>query len=285
MLRLYTFATACGNERAARVLSDPVVRRLAGVGVDVPQSALVQWIAGCSETDAFRLEQASARWHHARAAIGASHWLLVSAVGRDGAPLTVLLDAERGHWLALRDGEGAAAVPLVSEWITGGVLQPAPAVVWCGDRAQRDAVQALVPGAVPAVRLYRDQAHDPADTSDLAQVMLRLDRLGDELAWSALPSAMQVPAAMARALQSVAQGMLRTLAWRLPGFARATLPHLWANFLSVDAQVLLEPGRMVATLSRPPLAMIVSMTGLFHARYQLPWMSPPLVALFPAEGA
>ncbi|MCC7052828.1 MAG: hypothetical protein IT355_06135 [Gemmatimonadaceae bacterium] len=287
LLRLCVFATACGGCHAIRVLGDPVARRLAGVGVDVPHSALLGWIAGRSAGDATRLERATARWHQARGAIGSASWMLVQAAPGDGAPVTVLLDAARGHWLAVREGDGPDAADGLHDWIDGTVVAPAPAAVFCADRAQRDALHLRHPGrgCVMLPGVSGAPPLDAADTSDVAQALLRLDRLGDELDWIALPSVLQVPATMARALQVVAQGMLRSLAWRLPGFSRATLPHLWANFLSVDAQVLVEEQRVVATLSRPPLAMIVSMTGLFHARYSLPWMSPPLVMLFPAEGA
>jgi hypothetical protein len=51
----------------------------------------------------------------------------------------------------------------------------------------------------------------------------------------------------------------------------------------VDAQVVFEPPRMTACVSRPPLSMIASMTGLLHQRYTLPWTEPIQVALFSGE--
>lgn len=281
LLRLCVMATACGGERAARVLNDPVVRKLAGVGADIPVSALVQWLSERTPSDAQQLEHVCAQWFLSRGWIGAVDWLLVETKTRDEQHVTVLLDATRGHWLAIRDASNADGVAHMLPWLNGTLLDRMPARVLCSSEDQRAALlRAMLP---LAAEMLPDAGPDVS--TDVSQVLLRLDRLTDELAWITLPPSLRVPAAMERALQVAAQGILRSMAWRLPGFARATLPHLWTNFLAIDAQVVTEEHRVVATLSRPPLAMIVSMTGLFHLRYTLPWMTPAAVMLFPAERA
>jgi hypothetical protein len=75
--------------------------------------------------------------------------------------------------------------------------------------------------------------------------------------------------------------VLRDASWRLPGFARASLPYLHANFLSMHGAAAEEPGRIVITLGRPPLSMVLAMTGMQRAVYRLPWLGERPVALFP----
>lgn len=281
LLRLWVMATACGGERAVRVLGDPIVRRLSGVGTQIATSDLVRWLGARTATDVQQLERVNAEWLWSRGAVGMGDWLLVHSQDRNDRPTVVLLDAARGHWLVQRDASLAQSPAELLPWFNGSMVERTPARVWCDTYESRAVLQEM-PLTVDAVLLPEI---DDRDTSDRSQVQRRLDRLADELAWIALPVSLQVPAEVERALYVIAQGTLRTLAWRMPGFARATLPHLWANFLAVDAQVVVGEHRMVATLSRPPLAMIVSMTGLFHLSYLLPWMTPSAVKLFPSERA
>lgn len=78
-----------------------------------------------------------------------------------------------------------------------------------------------------------------------------------------------------------AQGVMRTFACRLPGFARSHLAYLRANFLDVAATREEHPDRRIVTVGRPPLAVILSMTGMSRASYRLGWLDYRPFSLFP----
>jgi hypothetical protein len=85
------------------------------------------------------------------------------------------------------------------------------------------------------------------------------------------------------ALRIVAQQLLRTVAWRLPGFARSNLPYLSRNFLDFSASMEEDPARRVVRLGRPPLHLVLNMTGMTRQSYRLSWLDERPFALFQDE--
>jgi hypothetical protein len=75
--------------------------------------------------------------------------------------------------------------------------------------------------------------------------------------------------------------LLERFAHRLPGFAGSSPPYLRRNFLDVRARVILTPELVTAELGRPPLDVILSLTGMTRARLDLPWLDPRPVLLQP----
>ena len=197
LVRLFAMATACGGERAARVLADPTTRWLAGVGSAVSVAQLRDWLAQIGVARAERLDVTVRDWRTNAAKLTNSHW-------------------------------------------------------------SQTAADTNTPGAA--------------------------ERRSAERNWLELPTSLGVPRPLELAVAIIADGMLRDLAWRLPGFASASLPHLWKNFFAVEAHIVHEPQRLVAQLSRPPLAMVIAMTGLLHQSYRLPWCDGKQIALFMGDG-
>ena len=111
----------------------------------------------------------------------------------------------------------------------------------------------------------------------------RYSQLAADLAFLQLPAALRDKPAVDLALSLLAQQVLRRFAARLPGFARSSLPYLFANFLDFAATVEEEETRRVVRTSRPPLNMILSMTGICRSSYQLTWLDARPVALFQEE--
>jgi hypothetical protein len=72
--------------------------------------------------------------------------------------------------------------------------------------------------------IVRDATDVRASTDPLDATLARLDRLGDEMTWLALPASLGVTRALELAL-AVSRRVLREIAWRL-GFARSSLPRL-----------------------------------------------------------
>ena len=102
-----------------------------------------------------------------------------------------------------------------------------------------------------------------------------------DVAYLAFPGILRESSLARRAFGRVAASVLRDLSRRLPGFARASFAHLQANFLSISASVEQQPNRRVVRLSRPPLDIILNMTGMSRATYRLPWLDDKPFMLFP----
>ena len=86
-----------------------------------------------------------------------------------------------------------------------------------------------------------------------------------------------------RALSIAAQQLLRGLAWRLLGFAGSNLPYLSRNFLEFAATIEADDARHVVRIGRPPLYLILSMTGMTRQSYRLSWRDERPFALFQQE--
>jgi hypothetical protein len=84
-----------------------------------------------------------------------------------------------------------------------------------------------------------------------------------------------------RVLCLIARAMLKSFAWRLPGFAESSLNHLWSNFLDIFANMQLFDDRRVVRVSKPPLHLVMSLTGMLNVTYSIPWLALPVVSLFP----
>ncbi len=101
-----------------------------------------------------------------------------------------------------------------------------------------------------------------------------------DLDYLTLPRKLGVRRAVDLAFSVAAQGVLRNLSWKLPGFALSSLPYLFANFLDCSAAVEEAPELYVVRLGRAPLHLILGMAGLNRRSYQLSWMDRPC-AVFP----
>jgi hypothetical protein len=83
------------------------------------------------------------------------------------------------------------------------------------------------------------------------------------------------------ALSVAAQGVLRLFACKLPGFARSSFNHLYSNFLSCCAAVEEKADQRVVFLARPPLHLVLAMSGLNRCSYHLSWLDGRPCAIFP----
>ena len=117
---------------------------------------------------------------------------------------------------------------------------------------------------------------DPA----LAGFMVRRSRMGADLLYLSPPRALGLSAHVRHALSVVAQGLLRDFARRLPGFAQSGLEYLDANFLDCEAVYEEEASRRVVKLGRPPLAVVLSLTGAARGVHRLGWLDERPLAFF-----
>lgn len=96
-----------------------------------------------------------------------------------------------------------------------------------------------------------------------------------ERSWPSLPSVLQ------GALAQAADHLLARFASRLPGFASSSPPYLRANFLQMHARVVLEEASIEVELDRPPLHVILQMSGIGRTRLHLLWLDARPVDLQP----
>jgi hypothetical protein len=85
------------------------------------------------------------------------------------------------------------------------------------------------------------------------------------------------------AAQAAAARLLEAFSSHLPGFAGSGDAYLRRNFLDVPATVDWEPARLLVRLGRPPLHVVLTLTGLLRRRYQLSWLDGLPVEVFPEE--
>jgi hypothetical protein len=99
----------------------------------------------------------------------------------------------------------------------------------------------------------------------------------------AAPASRRSSMAMDLTLAVVAQGLCRDVAWHLPGFSDSHVAYLRRNFLACTATIEDAPDRRIVTLGRPPLDLILRMTGATRRDYVLPWLDDRPFALFPGD--
>jgi hypothetical protein len=95
--------------------------------------------------------------------------------------------------------------------------------------------------------------------------------------WRYLSAPYALPSNWQIAITQLAQIAMRRLAYRIPGFAGASLLYLHSNFLAGAGRVNLASGRL--TLPRPPLHTLLHLTGM--ARSEIAWTGPPARVLRP----
>lgn len=92
-----------------------------------------------------------------------------------------------------------------------------------------------------------------------------------DLAYLARPPGLRHGMAWDGLLSLASQQLLRRFARRLPGFGLSHCEYLYRNFLAMSARVEREGERYVVCLSRPPLALMLNLTGMTRTEYELPW--------------
>jgi hypothetical protein len=256
-----------------------VVRAMAGVSPALALGDLRGWRASVPRDRVAHFAATLARWQREQGAVTRECGVLVPARTRAGATL-VAIDCARGVWAAAatyRASQPTQGVRRLAGWLTG---ESAPRRLLCLDRR----VAAATRRALPDLRLEPAtiEPHGGEDETVTA-TLARLDRVPSDVAHLTLPPPFGGPRPLGLAFAVAAQGLLRAFAWRLPGFARASLGHLHTNFLDVRARIEDEASRRVVRLGRAPLHLVLSMTGMTRTSFVLPWLDGRVVALYPDE--
>lgn len=247
LLRLLILATCMGGDRVVRVFNDPLLRDLLQVPPSVSVEDVAGWLSGVTPAQQQAFLARLAHWRLQED----PDQVLVGTTRRNCAELSVLMARRKGFWLAA----------LACDTPPGGATLA-------------EALDAFVATGTPV-----GGPMDPA--ADGASQVPGLQRLEKDLDFLGLPRSLCPDPDVHLALCIAAQGVLRDFGYRLPGFASSSLGHLYANFLDIGASVERQPERWVVRLGRPPLDVILNMTGMARASYSLSWLRGPPFALFP----
>jgi hypothetical protein len=121
----------------------------------------------------------------------------------------------------------------------------------------------------------RREAHSRGSTDVARDAKL----FADDMACLAPPVGM-LPAPWRRLIVAAAQSVLRRFAHRISGYADSHARYAQLNFLSAAARVEMEATRIVVTLSRPPLSLMLNLAGLNRGTRSWPALDPRPFVLF-----
>ena len=177
--------------------------------------------------------------------------------------------------------DGAPAATLVRALLLAKTVGGASALAFLLDPVLAQPPRA--PPTVPPAALALDRRHHAGPAPGVAPAVGRgpAGRSGEPRV-PRLPRRL-CPEPLDRLLSALAH-RLRT-GWRAaaPGFAGSSPTYLARNFLAVSARVETGEEGLCVTLSRPPLDMVLAMTGLARARLTLDWLTPPRLELRQGE--
>jgi hypothetical protein len=186
-----------------------------------------------------------------------------------------LVDGERDTWLRTARSPNEV-VRLVEE------EEQRPQALLCDP-----ALTAMLPVVISGVPVH---ACDSAAASawaagepGLATFLQRARAPKAERKYLSLATLFRGAAALDVALSLVACGTLRAFAARLPGFAWSGAEYLHTNFLDVAAAVLSDDGHWRVRLGRPPLHIVLAMTGAAQDTYRISWLGERRVQLTTGE--
>jgi hypothetical protein len=120
----------------------------------------------------------------------------------------------------------------------------------------------------------------PARRRDLTRAFRRGHGAAADLDYLVLPRTTGIDPIWQRAFTFGAQRVMRGFAARLPGFGQSRYDYLHRNFLDFPATFDYEPARIVVRLGRPPLHLMLGLTGASRGTIQFDWLDARPLALF-----
>jgi hypothetical protein len=283
-LRFLLLLKCLGQANGLRALNDDLFRDLLTISPDLDARSLQRWQARLSTAQLDDLLFALKNSHFAPNSIEREEWILVQ-LPRLGGPVALLLDSHAGIW-RFADRFSFRSRPILEQrlriWLRvahpDAVLRCDPALAELATEAWKGRqILALEPHARAVPRISKQK---PAPESDAP---IRREQLAMDLDYLTLPRELRGPAQVDLTLSVAAQNLLFAFSRRLPGFARSSLPYLYTNFLDFPASLEEESARRLVRMGRPPLALILNITGMNRDKYHLDWLDERPIALFPED--
>jgi hypothetical protein len=278
LARFLLLVKCCGQNHAQRAFYDPLLRDLLLIPPGVSPEGIYEWQSRITSAHLQTFHRTLIGWQRSRGAIGGEKQVLASGDLR-GRPIAALIDGARGLWLL------AASYPSLRSQKLGAQLRNALSQLERDDGVLLcdSSLFTMLHSQFPTLKML--SIDDEAAQMTLAEdpvngILARLNKLPDDLERLALPSSFRLARPFDLSLSIAAQHLLRAFAWRLPGFAESNLPYLSRNFLEFAGSVEEEAARRVVRLSRPPLHLVLGMTGMTRQTYRLSWLDERPLALF-----
>lgn len=262
VVRFLILIKCFGRRRASRMFFDSLVRDLMQVAPAIAWEDVRGWLWRRSPSELNAFLASAAVWQRERDAVGGEDLALVR-VPLPGAAAGIFLDRRRGVWLFAASHaphRPRNLIERVRSWVASAGFTPKHLVVDC---AFGEGARAAFHG------ITVEMAEHPLDRV-----------LADDLRELVQPSALRTVRPADLALSVAAQQVLRTFAWRLPGFAASSQPYLLANLLDIPGVLDDEAERRVVRLGQPPLQYVLGLTGMASGSYRLSWLDPRPFVLF-----
>jgi len=275
LVRFLMLVKCCGQDRARRAFNDPLLRDLLLIPPEVSPEVIRKWQAQITVTHLRAMIRTLTEWQRSRGAIDAARQVLACGFLSD-RPVAILIGGARDLWLMARD-YSLRRPRRLTEALSDDLsqLEQHNGVLLCDP-----SLLGMVRTEFPALKLvsFEDKATRAEDPID--GIVARIDKLPGELEYLALPGSFRLRHKFDLGLSVAAQHLLRTFAWRLPGFAESNLSYLSRNFLEFAGSLEEESGRRVVRLGRPPLHLVLGLTGAMRQTYRLSWLDERPLALF-----
>lgn len=256
-LRLWLVLKCLGARHAVRAAFDPVVGRLLGLEGMMDPVRFREWQRLFRGPGVEHWFEAVRDWQR-EAGLIAEEIILGFRVRDEAGAFTLLQDAAGGWFGAFtpgKDGRRSGQRALVQRLEGAATGFYADRGVSVGGSVDRKKPLSAVP------------EEDPAASETLA----RARQLDDDIQWLTLPETLCGDRERDRQLGMVAHAIMRSLSRRLPGFARASLPYLYANFFSFEADWSHDNGVELVEFGKAPLHIVLKMTGVARGDYRLDW--------------
>lgn len=293
-LLLHLLLTAClGRQRAIAAALDPEVARMSGLERPPTLEALAEAAAGITPAAGEECMRFVAGGQARRGRVDGA-CLAADLVSLPSGDVLLLRDTARDVWLyaAPADEECGPALRRGLALATDAA-DIRPACVQAGDDLDRR-LGGRTPEGIPSETTWL-RPGSPAPVGVRARLAEYRDRVRparDDLLYLSLAGLhpLNVPAGVADlALCLAARAVLRELAVRLMGFEWSSCAFLERNFLIGISTVRhgdgeVGGGEVWVDLARPPLHVILSLTGLGGQAYEVPWLNGTRVTVRLADG-
>jgi hypothetical protein len=279
LVRFLVVLKCLGRQRAARAFFDPLLREIAGVPQDINADEIRAW---AREVTLEMTRDFQARWAASWQKSGAINrrWLCVRPARR--GRLLIVAEGERNLWLrAVRSlDELTKALQTMRE--SRFTDHEFPPCLLCDPRFA-SMIPAIVAG-VPILAWNSSGAtQHAAEDSALATCLARAHPPDEDLNCLNLTSLLRGARDCDLAFSLIANAVLRSFAWRLPGFAWSSAEYLYRNFLDAEATIQADEDRWIVNHKHPPLHIVLAMTGADQDVYQISWLNQRKVCLTTAE--
>jgi hypothetical protein len=279
LVRFLVILKCLGRQRAARAFFDPLLREIAGVPPGVNADEIRAWAREVTPEIARDFQ---ARWAVSCQKSGAinRHWLCVRAARR--GRLLIVTNGERNLWLRAVRSVDELTQALQAIHQSQFTDDESPPRLLCDP-----ALVSILPPTIarlPVLAWNSSEAMEhAAEDSALATCLARAHPPDEDLNYLNLTSLLRGARDCDLALSLIANAVLRSFAWRLPGFAWSSAEYLYRNFLDAEATIQADEDRWIVNLKRPPLHIVLAMTGADQDVYQISWPNQRKVCLTTAE--